>query len=146
MIETRILSDPDLTVLAHQLHGKDVSQLHELAVMLIERGTKLVGLDDALADEVSDLLRKGKKIPQNVLEGLQTKADEADAHYLDILDAEGAESSRCLDAFGKARLLMAHCFAAQGKKLSLLDSIYESFLGTQRNPEMLDMIRRFASA
>ena len=144
MIDTRISSDPDLTDLADDLHDKDVALLQELSIRLIERGTELVSLDDALASKVSRLLREGKKVPTEVLERLQAESDEADGHYLDILDAEGAESSRCLDAFGKARILMAHCFAAQGEKMSLLDSIYESYVGTQRNPSMLDIIRKFA--
>ena len=92
MIDTRISSDPDLTYLADKLYRKDVSQLHELSIMLIERGTELVSLDDALAGKVSDFLRKGKQVPTDVLERLQAEADEADGHYLDILDAEGAES------------------------------------------------------
>ena len=146
MINTRISSDPDLLDLADELQGMDVLKLRELSLMLIERGAKLISLDNSLAVKVCELLRKEQEIPVDLLRRMQAESDKADGHYLDILETEGAESNKCVDAFSKARILRAHCFAAEEEKMSFLDSIYESYVGTNRHVEMLEAVRRFVSA
>ncbi len=150
MEETRVSWDADLKKVAKHLRVLNTSQLHELAIWIYERGKEFASFDNAIADETISLLRRREKVPKDLRERLQTAADEADENYLDIWDDENGNDNRSPEdmhraeaEFRKARLLTALVFAAHATKVMFLESIYESFIGGERDPTALEYIRTF---
>jgi len=146
MLRSRVASDPELIHYTSKLEMLSDDKLQSLAVRLCKIGTEIVPLKSEFAEGTLQKLLTFQTLTNQELTELEEIAEEADNEYLDKLDVSGGDDPQCRSQFQIARILSALHYASRNTRESSLESIYESYVGSNRSAVVREEIHSFVDS
>ena len=142
-MQSRLESDPDFESVHKIVNSFTDEELAKLAYTVCCEGAGMMCSDELIVEEIMRATEKSKEIPVELSEKLIQRAHEVDSAYLDLLNSEGSDDPKCMSLFARARILTGFVLYVEGTSDSLIESVYEIFIGTHRSTSIIDIIRNF---
>jgi hypothetical protein len=114
---------------ADELQAMDLAQAKQAAIAACDVAWSKVQSGEPVIQQALELLRSGNRVGWEVLQRIQTIAEQLDRHYLDLRDAadRGERSEdEVLNAFAAARAVSAIACAMDGTREGYVEAIYEA--------------------